>query len=178
MKNYMNKGAREDTGFTWIVSILIIVFILAMYLIFGVSGAYGSKKLGEDREMILTEGSSKLGAIEGFIGFLDSEVDFNDKKILVKDLVEGDLENNREGFDEFGRLSKEFLADFVGDSDFVSAWIRVYEKNQEVGMDAENSIYGVRANMVVCDPKRLGADVFFVVSHGKKIIFCFRGVGR
>ena len=59
----MNRAAREDTGFTWMVSILIIVFILIIYLIFGVSGAYGAKKLGQDREIVLKD-HDRIRAIE------------------------------------------------------------------------------------------------------------------
>ena len=170
----MNRAAREDTGFTWIVSILIIVFILAMYLIFGVSGAYGAKKLSQDREMVLTEGSSRLSAIEEFIDFLDKEINFNDKKILVKDLVKGNMEDNSESWKEFGRLSRGFLEGLV-DDDYVSGWIKIYEKNQEVGMEG-GSLYQVVSNVVSCSSDISGADVFIVLSHDKKIVFCIREV--
>lgn len=172
----MNKCAREDTGFTWMISILIIVFILVMYLFLGVPGAYGSKKLGDDREMVLSEGSNRLIAIEKFIGFLGNEVEFDGENVLIKDLIEGDLESNNLEFEEFGRLSKDFLVNLVGEKDYLSSWIRIYEKDQEIGRDSKNSIYGVKANNVVCDPSWANTDVFFIVNQNKKIAFCFREV--
>ncbi|MFH1359343.1 MAG: hypothetical protein ABIH37_05630 [archaeon] len=180
------KFGKKGTNLVFLaVAILGMAAILFMYIALGVPAAYAGKK---DVELTLKQSYNGGAIIEKFLVFLDKEIEFNNEKILIKDLVKGDLKENKESFEKFKKESVDFL-NTQKDKNFAS-WIRIYEKDEVIEEEFEEKYkdYEARSSDIYyttirssskpqrlsCNPKNLKSVVFFTVVHDKKISICFQ----
>lgn len=193
-QKFKNKKALEDSLATWIIVLLIIVFLMFIYV--GVVYVMGGIKTifnGKDEISI----SSKYSIIltESLISFLNSQTEFNGEKILVKELIAGDAETEKEKFSRFKELSEEF-ADFhiiekKKSYDYNQrAWLRIYDSDDEIKVNVlkKYSAYEVKRGkegsggnsagpgFVVpspsCNPDKDSAFSFFILTGNKKVAIC------
>jgi hypothetical protein len=124
------------------------------------------------------------------MSFLNTPVNFNGKIILVKDLISGNPENEREKFLKFKELAEDFMdKNIISEKkvyetyqDTKQAWIRIYEINENPEQSYKNkySDFSVRRGTKYsglipfegCDPNSLQSFSFNLMTEGRKVSLC------
>lgn len=145
----------------WFVAFLAIVFIMAVFLIISIS-MLGERKISGSNKVQILRNDNNLILIEEFLNFLDKEIEFDNKRIIVKELV-----NSEEGLKVFKELSEKFIDDIAEETN--GAWVRVYDKDDIIKKVHEERMEYKKywSEFGTCDK----ID-FYIYENDKKIAFC------
>lgn len=175
-----------------IPAVLILSFLLFVYLV--ILGGLGGLKVSTKKERMDFNSGYKndLALLDSYYSFLESPINYNSEKILVKDLVAGTLEDDKEKFKEFKGLADDFLEKNVIEEkktimilskyEMRNVWIKVYGFNEEIKQDSNNQYSSYAVHRVansrygpssLCDPKNPENSVFYyIIPQNKKIVMC------
>lgn len=175
-----DKKGSEDTLFTWLIALLVFLFFSFFFyffpglLMFGEK--WGKEKLSGDDGNIFYESDSRVIVVRNFWDFLNKEIYFNGKKILVKELIESDSKIDDERFGRFRDLSDEFLKEENLWNDFDKAYIKIYLRNETTKgftrlsrySEFDVDILGMEGSS--CNPNE--GVLYFVLIENKKVVLC------
>jgi hypothetical protein len=181
----MNKKAQVAKTLQWAVATIIIFFIMLFFAIF--SGAIFIKG-GASKDISFYFNSNTSFVKTDFDTFLQTPITFQEKNILVKDLIVfGDLNGNEIYLEEFKRLAEIFYYASIEKRVSSSSWIRIYGADEFITKDLYGK-YGEYAvdekgkedsNLIIgligknCDPQDENSFVLeYLISKDKKVVLC------
>jgi len=178
MKNKMKK-AQLDSAILWPLAVFIIMFILFWFMVVGISWAGVKGK----EEIKISGFQNEKALIESYSAFLESKIMVSEKEVLVKDLIKGEPDENKEEFEMFRQLAFDFLKE-----NKLDGWVRVYGLDEEISKYSSGKYkqYGssvdffispdrpsaVKSEDDVCDPSDESNELFYVINENKKMVVC------
>lgn len=141
MYKKIGKRALEDSLATWIIATLAVFFVVFIYI--SIIYVMGGVKvaIGTSKDAVYS-GKGDIALAEAFISFLNSPLDYNGQKILIKDLINGSVsdENKLLKFKELAEnfMDKNVMLREASYQDTRRAWIRIYNSNEAISQSFNN----------------------------------------